>query len=81
MGLTMISIPTTIKRTQIIRIRLIMCFERQISRTHDGLTQVINAVQEMDVVIPGEAMRVLGHDAGVDSSEHVLCQTGAILAG
>ena len=58
-----------------------MCFERQIRGAHNALAQVVNAVEEVGVIIIWDFLSVVGHDAGEDSCHHILGGLSALETG
>lgn len=70
--LTMMAIPASIERAIIIGICDVVWLHCQVSRTHDALSQVVDTVEVMAVVV---ARELVGRSAGqtcVDARHHEL---------
>jgi hypothetical protein len=74
----MATVPPAIEGTKVVGIRLVVGLHRQIRRAHDLLPYVVNAMEEVAVVLGLEQFGVVRGDAVVDARQHILdgCQRG-----
>jgi hypothetical protein len=71
-GLTMVAIPASIERAIIISICDIMWLHCQVRRTHDTLSQVVDTVEVMAMVVARELVNRSAGQACVDARHHEL---------
>lgn len=66
------AVPASVERAVVVRVGLIVRLHGQIARAHDTLSQVVDAVQVMAVVVARQTLGHIALQAGKDARHHEL---------